>query len=100
MAGGAPLTAVSARLALVRSGFQPLGESDQIIDLAPDGWFEATNLIGEYELRVDAPAQWTVTSVRRRGIRVARDRLTVGNGDTLDDIEIVIGPPVRPRSAN
>jgi hypothetical protein len=100
MAGGAPLTAVNARLALVRSGFQPLGESDQIIDIAPDGWFDATNLIGEYKLRVDEPAHWTVTSVRRRGIRVANDRLTVGNGATLDDIEIVVGPPARPRSAN
>ena len=98
MAGGAPPTAVSIKLALVRSGFQPLGESDRIIDIAPDGWFEATDVIGEYALRVDEPAQWTVTSVRHRGLRVANERLIVGNGDTLDDIEIIIGP--RKRSAN
>lgn len=98
MAGGAPLTAVGIKLALVRSGFQPLGESDRVIDSAPDGWFEATNVIGEYGVRVDDPSQWTVTSVRRRGIRVADDRLIVGNGDTLDDIEIIIGP--RKQSAN
>jgi hypothetical protein len=100
MPGGAPLTAVNARLALVRNGFQPLGESDRIIDIAPDGWFEATHVIGEYTLRVDVPAQWTIKSVRRRGIRVANDRLIVGNGDTLDNVEIVIGAPAPPRSAN
>jgi len=89
--GGAPLTAVSVRLVLMRRGFQPLGESDRIIEIAPDGWFEAPNVIGEYGLRVDEPAQWTVKSVRRRGMRVANDALIVGNGETLDDVEIVIG---------
>jgi hypothetical protein len=98
MAGGVQLTAASVKLALVRSGFQPLGESDRIVDVAPDGWFEATHVIGEYGLRVDEPVQWTVTSVRRRGLRVANERLIVGNGETLDDIEIIIGPAVRPRS--
>jgi hypothetical protein len=92
MEGGAPLTTVTARLALVRSGFQPLGESDQIINIAPDGWFEAGDLVGEYLLRIDEPARWTVKSVRRRGMRVANDRLLVGNGDTLDDVEIIVGP--------
>jgi len=100
MADGAPLTSVNARLSLVRSGFQPLGESDRIIDVAPDGWFDETGVIGEYALRVDEPSQWTVTSVRRRGLRVANNRLIVGNGDTLDDIEIVVGPAVPPRSGH
>jgi hypothetical protein len=75
----------------MRRGFQPLGESDRIIEIAPDGWLEAPNVIGEYGLRVDEPAQWTVKSVRRRGMRVANDALIVGNGETLDDVEIVIG---------
>ena len=91
MPGG--LSAIGPALALVRTGFQPLGESDQIIDIAPDGWFEAADVIGEYRLRVSQPPRWTVKSVRRRGIRLANDTLIVGNGDTLDDVEVVIGPP-------
>jgi hypothetical protein len=90
--GGVPLTGVGIKLVLMRRGFQPLGESDRIIDIAPDGWFEATNVIGEYALRVDEPAQSTVKSVRRRGMRVANDALIVGHGETLDDVEIIIGP--------
>ena len=92
MDGGVPLTAVGARLALVREGFAPLGAADDVIEIAPDGWFEADNLIGEYRVRVDEPQRWTVKAVRRRGIRVANDRLVIRNAEILDELEILIGP--------
>jgi hypothetical protein len=84
--------AAGARLALVRTGFQPLGEPDRPIELAPNGSFEAAQLIGEYRVRVDEPRGWTVTSIRRRGIRRAQHSLTVGNGEEIDGVEILIGP--------
>jgi hypothetical protein len=92
MDGGTALTALGARLALVREGFTPLGAADDVIEVAPDGWLEAANLIGEYRVRVDEPQRWTVTAVRRRGIRVPNDRLVIRNAEILDDVEIVIGP--------
>jgi hypothetical protein len=92
MEGGVLLPAVGARLALVREGFAPLDASDEVIEIAPDGWLEAGDLIGEYRVRVDEPQRWTVKAVRRRGIRVPNDRLVIRNAETLDDIEILIGP--------
>lgn len=92
MDGGVPLGAVGARLALVREGFTPLGASEDVVEVAPDGWFEAGNLIGEYRVRVDEPQRWTVKSVRRRGLRVANDRVVIRNAEMLDDLEILIGP--------
>ena len=57
--GGVPLGPVGARLALVREGFTPLGASDDVLDVAPDGWFEAGNLIGDYyRVRLDEPQRW------------------------------------------
>jgi hypothetical protein len=92
MEGGVPLTAVGARLALVREGFTPLGASDDVIEIAPDGWLEAGNLIGDYRVRVDEPQRWTVKAVRRRGMRVTDDRLVIRNAEILDELEILIGP--------
>jgi len=92
MEGGVLLTAVGARLALVREGFTPLGASDDVIEIAPDGWLEAGNLIGEYRVRVDEPQRWTVKAVRRRGVRVPNDRLVIRNAEILDDVEILLGP--------
>ena len=92
MEGGVPLGAVGARLALVREGFTPLGASDDVVEVAPDGWLEADNLIGEYRVRVDEPQRWTVKAVRRRGLRVANDRLVIRNAEVLDELEILIGP--------
>lgn len=92
MEGGLPLAAVGARLALVREGFTPLGASDDVIEIAPDGWLEAGNLIGEYRVRVDEPQRWTVKAVRRRGRRVANDRLVIRNAEILEELEILIGP--------
>jgi hypothetical protein len=92
MDGGVPHGAVGARLALVREGFTPLGASDDVIEIAPDGWFEAGNLIGEYRVRVDEPQRWTVKAVRRRGLRVTNDRLVIRNAEILDELEILIGP--------
>ena len=92
MEGGVPLGAVGARLALVREGFTPLGASDDVIEIAPDGWLEAGNLIGEYRVRVDEPQRWTVKAIRRRGLRVTNDRLVIRNAEILDDLEILIGP--------
>ena len=40
MEGGVLLGAVGARLALVREGFTPLGASDDVIEIAPDGWLK------------------------------------------------------------
>lgn len=92
MEGGVPLTAVGTRLALVRERFTPLGASDDVIEIAPDGWLEAGNLIGEYRVRVDEPQRWTVKAVRRRGMRVTNDRLVIRNAEILDEVEILIGP--------
>ena len=92
MEGGVPLAAVGARLALVREGFTPLGASDDVIEIAPDGWFEAGNLIGEYRVRVDEPQRWTVKAIRRRGLRVTNDRLVIRNAEIVDELEILIGP--------
>ena len=92
MDGGVPLGAIGARLALVREGFTPLGASDDVIEVAPDGWLEADNLLGEYRVRVDEPQQWTVKAVRRRGLRVTNDRLVIRNAEILDELEILIGP--------
>jgi hypothetical protein len=92
MEGGVPLGAVGARLALVREGFTPLGASDDVIEIAPDGWLEADNLIGEYRVRVDEPQRWTVKAIRRRGLRVPNDRLAIRNAEILDELEILIGP--------
>ena len=92
MEGGLPLTALGARLALVREGFTPLGASDDVTEIAPDGWLEADNLIGEYRVRVDEPQRWTVRGVRRPGIRVANNRLVIRNAEILDAVEILIGP--------
>ena len=91
MQGGFPVPGVQPTVALMRKGFQPLGEADQTIEVAPDGWFEATNLIGEYGVRVDRPQGWIVRSVRRRGVRLPNDRLIVGNAEVIDEIEILIG---------
>ena len=90
--GGVLLPAVGARLALVHEDFTPLGASDDVIEIAPDGWLEAGNLLGEYRVRVDEPQRWTVKAVRRRGIRVGNDRLVIRNAEILDDVEILIGP--------
>jgi hypothetical protein len=90
--GGVPVTVVGVRLALVREGLTPLGASNHLIEIAPDGWFEAGDLLGEYRVRVDEPQQWTVKAVRRRGTRVANDRLVIGNDEILDELEILIGP--------
>jgi hypothetical protein len=92
MEGGVPLGAVGARLALVREGFTPLGASDDVMEIAPDGWFDADDLIGEYRVRVDEPQRWTVKAVRRRGLRVTNDRLVIRNAEILDELEILIGP--------
>jgi hypothetical protein len=92
MEGGAPLGAVGARLALVREGFTPFDASDNVIEIAPDGWFEAGNLIGEYRVRVDEPQRWTVKAIRRRGLRVTNDRLVIRNAEIVDEIEILVGP--------
>ena len=92
MEGGLALTGVAVRLALVREGFTPLGASADVIEIAPDGWLEAGNLIGAYRVRVDEPQQWTVKAVRRRGMRVANDRLVIRNAEILDELEILIGP--------
>ncbi len=92
MEGGLPLAAVGARLALVREGFTPLGASDDVIEIAPDGWLEAGNLIGEYRVRVDEPQRWTVKAIRRRGLRVTNDRLVIRNAEIVDELEILIGP--------
>lgn len=81
MDGGVPLGAIGARLAFVREGFTPLGASDDVIEIAPDGWLEADDLIGEYRVRVDEPQRWTVT-VRRRSLRVTNDRLVIRNADS------------------
>ena len=80
------------RLALVREGFTPLDTSDEAIGIAPGGWVEAGNLIGEYRVRVDEPPAWTVKAIRRRGTRLKNDRLVVPNAEIIDEIEIVIGP--------
>lgn len=92
MDGGVPLGPVVARLALVREGFTPLGASDEVLEIAPDGWFEAGGLMGEYRVRVDEPQRWTVKAVRRRSLRVTSDRLVIRNAEMLDDLEILIGP--------
>jgi hypothetical protein len=70
----------------------PLGASDDVIEVAPDGWFEAGNLIGEYRVRVDEPQGWTVKAVRRRSLRITNDRLVIRNAEILDQLEILIGP--------
>ena len=49
--------------------FTPLGASDDVIEVAPDGWFEAGSLIGDYRARVDEPQRWTVKAVRLIGPR-------------------------------
>ena len=90
--GNIPFTSTAARLALVREDFTPLGASDDVIQVAPDGWIEAEDLIGEYRVRVDEPQMWTVKTIRRRGLRVPGDRLVIRNGEILDDLEILIGP--------
>ena len=92
LAGGIPVTAIGVRLTLVREGFAPLDAADHVIDVAPDGWFEAGDLLGEYRVRVDEPQRWTVQAVRRRGLRIPNDRIVVGNAEILDDLEIVSGP--------
>jgi hypothetical protein len=92
MEGGIPLTAVGVRLALVHEGLTPLGASDRVIEIAPDGWFESGDLLGEYRVRVDEPQRGTVKAVRRRGIRVANDRLVIRTAEILDEVEILIGP--------
>lgn len=92
MDGAVLLTAVGARLALVREGFTPLGSSDDVFEIGSDGWLEVSNLIGEYRVRVDEPPRWTVKAVRRRGTRVANDRLVIRNAEMLDELEILIGP--------
>jgi len=92
MDGAVPLTGLGARLALVREGFTPLGSSDDVFEIGPDGWLEASNLIGEYRVRVEEPQRWTLKAVRRSGTRVANDRLVIRNAEILDELEILIGP--------
>jgi hypothetical protein len=92
MEGGVPLTPVGVRLTLVREGLTPLGASDDVIQIAPDGWFEAGDLIGDYRVRVDEPQRWTVKAVRQRGKRVTNDLLAIRNAEVLDELEILIGP--------
>jgi hypothetical protein len=92
MDGGAVPAVGAVRLALVRDGFTPLGASDDVIEVAPDGWFEAGNLIGDYRVRVAEPRGWTVKAVRREGRRVATDRLAIRNAEILEEVEILLGP--------
>jgi hypothetical protein len=47
-----------------------------------------------WPVHVDDPHGWTVKAVRRRGSRVAGDRLVVRNAEILDELEILIGPIV------
>jgi hypothetical protein len=90
--GGIPVGGAGTRLALVREGFTSLGAADEVIEAAPDGWLEADGLIGEYRVRVDEPQVWAVKAIRRRGLRLPGDRLVIRNAETLDDLEILIGP--------
>jgi hypothetical protein len=90
--GGVPLTGVGVRLTLVREGFAPLDAEDHVLDVQPDGWLEAGDLLGEYRVRVDEPQRWTVKAIRRRGLRVPNYRILIRNAEILDDFEIVIGP--------
>jgi hypothetical protein len=90
MESGIPLPAEGLRLTLVREGFIPFSAFDDVIEIAPDGSFEAGNLIGEYHVRVDQPNQWRVTAVRRNGTRITNDRLVIRSAEILDELEILI----------
>jgi hypothetical protein len=80
------------RIAFHHAGFAPLGAIDQIIEASPDGWFTAENLLGEYRVRVLAPAAWTVRALRNGRSPMDADHVVISQGETIDDLEVVVGP--------
>jgi hypothetical protein len=58
-----------------------------------DGRFRIASARGEYEFQVDGlPAGWRVTEVRRAGRAVPARRVSVGPGETVREVELVVGP--------
>jgi hypothetical protein len=58
-----------------------------------DGRFRIPSARGEYEFLVDGlPAGWRVTEVRRSGRALPAGRVSVGPGETVREMELVVGP--------
>jgi hypothetical protein len=60
-------------------------------DIAPDGSFTAAPLIGERIVDViGLPATWQLEGIRRRGAVIPDRRLTLINGQVIDDLEVIV----------
>jgi hypothetical protein len=99
IAEGATLAFTDARIKMstpwIRSPlFGPKSDSRHEQDsfaIASDGTFTAGPLIGERIVDIiGLPASWQLKEVRRRGAVVLERRLTLANGQVIDDLDVIV----------
>ena len=62
--------------------------------LAPDGSFAIPHALGIYALAVDnLPPGWRVVSLSRDGRRFSAGEITVGPGEAISGLEVMVTPP-------
>jgi len=62
--------------------------------VAPDGSFRIDGVIGPQLIHVSPlPQGWSVRNVRRRGEALTNGLVSVGSGETVGDLEILVGRP-------
>jgi hypothetical protein len=62
--------------------------------MAPDGRFAIPRALGTYAVAVDnLPPGWTVVSLSRDGRRFSSGEITVGPGETVGGLEVMVAPP-------
>jgi hypothetical protein len=90
--GGSALSHPGMRVALAPPFFLP-GRRDDA-DASPvgaDGSFHATALVGPRTVSViGLPPRWELKEVRRAGRTLPDARLTLANGQVVDDLEVII----------
>lgn len=84
-------TTVGSVLSAFGDGFEILGERDAPV--AADGFFELTGVFGPRRFVVRGlPPAWEVLDIRVGGTSVLAAGITVGGGDVIDGVEVIVGP--------
>jgi hypothetical protein len=71
--------------------FEILGEREA--QVMADGWFELDAILGPRLLVVRGlPEGWDVVDIRMAGTSVLASGIDVGPADTIDGVEVIVGP--------
>jgi carboxypeptidase family protein len=86
---GRATSIVAVQKLLKVSALYPVPESQ----IDSSGRFDLSGTIGEYEFRLEGLAQGlTIKRLTRNGRPLAMNLISVGGGETVGDLEIVVGP--------